>query len=68
MLLSVYLLLLELLQTHAAPSPESPESDTYKRCWDDSDFGWDGMRYTIGYDVAADLKIVQWPTTFLTQL
>ena len=29
---------------------------------------WDGMGYTIGYDVAADLKIVQWPTTFLTQL
>ena len=27
-----------------------------------------GMGYTIGYDVAADLKIVQWPTTFLTRL
>ena len=33
-----------------------------KVCWDG-----DGMGYTIGYDVAADLKIVQWPTTFLTQ-
>ena len=27
-----------------------------------------GMGYTIGYDVAADLNIVQWPTTFFTQL
>ena len=33
-----------------------------KVCWNG-----DGMGYTIGYDVAADLKIVQWPTTFPTQ-
>ena len=37
-LLSVYLLLLELLQTHAAPSPESPDpSGPESGCWDDSD-------------------------------